>query len=328
MMWPVLRGILFQLEAERAHHLLSQTLRLLPSSVLDALSGGIVRAPHTLRGEFGSLAFLNRVGLAAGFDKDALLLRQLPHLGFGFAEVGTVTLKPQSGNPQPRLFRDLSDESLLNRMGFNNAGVEAMARRLDEARPRLPSEFRIGVNVGKNKDSDLSDAPKEYRAVVRRLRDLGDYFVINVSSPNTPGLRGLQDPESLAPLIQEVRQVLSSRTPEPPLFVKLSPEVAAHAGEWVGELEKLGLAGWVVSNTLGSDHGGWSGGRVRGPARSALTQIRSQSKRVLISSGGIDGENEAFLRIRGGAELIQIYTGWVYGGPKLPGRIARALSAF
>src|SRR5918992_5232027 len=211
------RPLLFLADAERIHHL---TLRALAWSgrhapALCALASGAVRGePADVMG----LRFRNRVGLGAGFDKDGVAIEGWAALGFGFVELGTVTPRPQPGNPRPRLVRLARDRALVNRMGFNNAGADALAGRIRIARPRLPDGFVIGVNVGRNRDGDASD----YAAAARAVADVADYLAINVSSPNTPGLRDLEDPDRLPELLADVRRAAPSR----PLLVKLSPDLS------------------------------------------------------------------------------------------------------
>jgi dihydroorotate dehydrogenase len=213
--WEIIRPLLFRLDAEFVHEASIQAIRLFNSfgGGANRLMSGRFRAtlPETSRlpQVFGK-PFLSRVGLAAGFDKNGLILEALPDLGFGFAEVGTVTPRPQSGNPRPRLFRDQERRALFNRMGFNNDGAEKVAARVAEARERVPSSFRIGVNIGKNRDTPVERAIEDYLLATRPFCDLADLIVINVSSPNTPGLRALQHSDFLRPLLNALRDETAS----------------------------------------------------------------------------------------------------------------------
>jgi dihydroorotate dehydrogenase len=219
-------------------------------------------------------------------------------------------------------------------MGFNGLGATLVAARLAELRPRLPAGFRVGINIGKNKDTPLDQAPSDYLKAVQPFRDLADYVVINVSSPNTPGLRSLQTTEALTPIVSLLKAELSKWTVEPPLLLKLAPELMGNElKEVVLELEKCGISGWVLTNTLGGDietvsgklSGGWSGGVLTEASRRSLQAVRAISRLPIISVGGIMTEEEARLRMELGANLIQIYTGWIYRGPTFPADIKKAL---
>jgi dihydroorotate dehydrogenase len=278
--------------------------------------------------------FGSPVGLAAGFDKDAEILAALPAMGFGFAEIGTVTPRPQPGNERPRLFRDPARASLFNRMGFNGLGAEIVSSNLAEVRPHLPEGFRVGVNIGKNKDTSLDRAAEDYRKAIRPFKDLADYVVINVSSPNTPGLRSLQTVESLTPIVSEVQEELAQWRRTTPVLLKLAPELRGEDLKAVIlALEARKISGWVLTNTLagtidtpsGSLAGGWSGGAVTEPARLSLQEVRSISQLPIISVGGILSAEEAQVRLDLGANLIQIYSGWIYRGPTFPRDIKKAL---
>ena len=283
------------------------------------------------------LEFQSRVGLAAGFDKNAELLGALPSFGFGFAEVGTVTPRAQPGQNRPRLFRDVAHKSLLNRMGFNNQGALEVARNLENTRPFLPASFRVGVNIGKNKDTPLEEAHRDYVFSASLFKNLADYLVINVSSPNTPHLRLLQSTHFLKPLVQSVLEECARHSPSrrtPPVLLKLSPDIHPQELESILiEAKTWGLGGWVLTNTLpgsletasGSFQGGWSGGRLTPLSQEKLKQVRSLSSLPIISVGGILNTAEAQDRIQMGADLIQIYTGWIYEGPFFPRQLSKAL---
>lgn len=340
MIWNGIKRILFSFDAETIHRITAFFIQLgikLGGAPLRIASGAPApgeSAPPSERKQVLGLDFLAPVGLAAGFDKDAEILRGLPDLGFGFAEIGTVTPRPQPGNPRPRLFRDPSRQAIFNRMGFNGLGAAVVSARLRKIRPSLPDAFRVGVNVGKNKDTSLEDAARDYADAVRAFEGLSDYVVINVSSPNTPGLRSLQALEALKPIIGAVEEVIGAWVKRPPLLLKLAPEVR---GEELGEIlsgaERMGVNGWILTNTLGGTirwngqdlAGGWSGAILAEEARNRLIEARAVSRLPIISVGGILSVDEALARIRAGADLVQIYSGWIYRGPKFPMEIRKAL---
>ncbi len=335
-LWHLIRSALFRIDAERAHAVAARAMRVVGPGMLRFLSGAPSLPAASAGAEVFGLRFANRVGLAAGFDKNAELLSAWPALGFGFVEIGTVTPRAQPGNDRPRLFRDPSRGALFNRMGFNNAGAPAAARRLAEARPHLPEGFRVGANVGKNKDTALDEAWRDYRDASRAFRDLADYLVVNVSSPNTPGLRALQTVEALRPIVQETLQEAAAWRKAPPVLLKLAPELDGDAlGEVLREAEVWGVAGWVLTNTLagrgpvaaGELAGGWSGPPVREASRASLRLARERTRLPIISVGGIDSVEEARRRRAEGASLVQLYTGFVYEGPSFPTKIAAALAA-
>jgi dihydroorotate dehydrogenase len=337
-LWKVIRRFLFQLDPERAHRL---TVRLIEvghqSHTLKIMSGASSRyySETELPQVFG-MTFRSRVGLAAGFDKDAELVTALPSLGFGFAEIGTVTPRPQPGNERPRLFRDPARASVFNRMGFNGAGAELVSRRLAAVKGSLPPHFRIGVNLGKNKDTSLEDAALDYAKAASRFRDLADYLVVNVSSPNTPGLRSLQTIEALRPIVAAVHEVISQWSRRPPLLLKIAPELQGESlAQLMTELESskdASIDGWILTNTLGGELqgqvGGWSGGLLTEKSRKSLVDARAVSRLPIISVGGILTAEEAMERRRLGAALVQIYSGWIYGGPSFPAVLSEKLAAF
>ena len=287
------------------------------------------------------LTFPNPLGLAAGFDKDGLALGVWPHLGFGFVEVGTVTPQPQPGNPKPRLFRLPQDRAALNCMGFNNQGAAALAERLR----RLPQRpIPIGVNLGKGKATPLEAAATDYLASFRLLRDLGDYFVVNVSSPNTPGLRSLQAAEHLAPILAALQ---AENQGKKPLLVKIAPDLDWPEIDAILELaQTYGLAGIIATNTtLRRDHlktrslpglgplataaGGISGAPLRERSTQIIRYIHraTQGQLPIIGVGGIFTLDDALEKLAAGASLLQVYTGWVYEGPGLVPRLLRGLAA-
>jgi dihydroorotate dehydrogenase len=280
------------------------------------------------------------LGLAAGFDKDAKGVRALFALGFGFVEVGTVTAEAQPGNPKPRLFRLPRDRALVNRMGFNNDGADAAAHRL----VRRPSGL-VGVNIGKTKRVAEADAIADFTASAERLAPFADYLVVNVSSPNTPGLRNLQAIDKLRPLLVAVREACDLASPmrRVPLLVKIAPDLADDDIDSVADLAlELGLDGIIATNTtisraglatpeaevtaLGA--GGLSGAPVKARALDVLRRLRARvgTRCVLIAVGGIETADDALARITAGATLIQSYTGFIYGGPGWPRSIHRELA--
>jgi dihydroorotate dehydrogenase len=283
------------------------------------------------------------LGLAAGFDKDAKGVRALLALGFGFVEVGTVTAEAQPGNPKPRLFRLPRDRALVNRMGFNNEGAAAAARRLVR---RASTGGTVGVNIGKTKRVAEAESLADFTASAERLAPLADYLVVNVSSPNTPGLRDLQAVSKLRPLLAAVRAACDLASPmrRVPLLVKIAPDLADEDVDAVADLAvELGLDGIIATNTtisraglatpadavaaLGA--GGLSGAPLAERSLAVLRRLRARAgaRLTLIAAGGIETADDAWARIRAGATLVQGYTGFIYGGPLWPRRLQRGLAA-
>ncbi len=341
MFWNLIKKVLFSFDAEAVHRVTAVLVRIgirLGGVPLRIAAGPLGRPEGKHPSVFG-MEFRSRVGLAAGFDKDAEMLRGLPDLGFGFVEIGTVTPRPQPGNDLPRLFRDPSREAIFNRMGFNGLGATVVSTRLRRIRESgcLPDRFRVGVNIGKNKDTANEDSARDYQLAAKAFEGLSDYMVINVSSPNTPGLRSLQTLESLKPIIDAVQGVMGNWSNRPPLLLKLAPEIAGeNLASLLSGLEPLGINGWVLTNTLGGRHvdaagiervGGWSGGPLVGIARDRLIEARAATRLPIISVGGIMSEEEATRRLELGADLIQLYSGWIYRGPRFPARVARAVGS-
>ena len=329
MIYPAVRRALFAAPPERIHTLVFAALRAATATETARRQLRRTLAPHdpVLASTVFGVRFPGPLGLAAGFDKDGLGLDTWGALGFGYAEVGTVTAQPQPGNPQPRLFRLPADRALLNRMGFNNHGAGQLALRLARHHPDVP----IGVNIGKSKVTAPERAAEDYRASARLLGPLAAYLVVNVSSPNTPGLRDLQAEESLRPILTAVLAETST-----PVLVKIAPDLSDDAVDDVADLAvELGLAGIVATNTTISRAGlrtpnveDLGPGGISGPpvARRAVEVLRRLyarvgDKLVLISVGGIETADDAWERIAAGASLLQGYTGFVYGG----GRWAREI---
>ena len=338
--------VLERLPAEAAHHAAFALLRLVMAIPgVRALATRLLgpRDP-ALRVRALGLDFPGPLGLAAGFDKDARGADALGALGFGFVEIGTVTAEPQPGNPKPRMFRLTADHALVNRMGFNNQGAEAAARRL-ERRRRRPGGLIVGVNIGKTKLVPEEAAVADYVASARRLAPLADYLVVNVSSPNTPGLRHLQAVEKLRPLLAGVRAACDRASParRVPLLVKIAPDLADDDVDAVADLAlELGLDGIIATNTtiartgLATDEaavdaigpGGLSGAPLKARSLAVLRRLRARvgGRLVLVAAGGIETAEDAAERLAAGATLVQAYTAFIYGGPLWPRRITRGLA--
>jgi dihydroorotate dehydrogenase len=332
--------LLRRLPAETVHRLSFRALRVLAAvpGALPLIRRLFGPRDPALRVRALGLEFPGPVGLAAGFDKNAEAYEALGAFGFGFVEIGTVTARAQPGNPKPRLFRLVKDRAIVNRLGFNNEGARAAAGRL-----RGPRRIIVGVNIGKTKVVPEHEAVADYVESTERLAALADYLVVNVSSPNTPGLRDLQAVEHLRPLLEAVRAAADAATPRRvPLLVKIAPDLADADVDAVADLAvDLGLDGIIATNTTISREGltsrnaeaagvgGLSGAPLRGRSLEVLRRLRERTgdRLVLISVGGIETADEAWERIQAGATLVQAYTGLIYGGPSWPRRINRRLSA-
>jgi dihydroorotate dehydrogenase len=338
--------VLTRLPAETAHRLAFALIRAV--GAVPGLSGLLRRwlGPRdpVLRIQALGLDLPGPLGLAAGFDKDAVGVDALACLGFAYVEVGTVTARPQPGNPRPRMFRLPADRALINRMGFNNAGAAAVAERLRRRRAR-GRPFPVGVNIGKTKVVPEAEAVTDYTTSARLLAAVADYLVVNVSSPNTPGLRDLQAIEHLRPLLLGVREALDQATSRRvPLLVKIAPDLADPDIDAIADLAlELGLDGIIATNTtvdrpatlrtpraeveaIGA--GGLSGAPLKARALEVLSRLyaRVGDRVVLIAAGGIEDAEDAWRRIKAGATLLQAYTGFVYGGPLWPRRLHRELA--
>lgn len=327
-LYVLIRPLLWALPPETAHQ---ATLKILAAGL-----GGRQRDadPAILRQRIWGLDFPNPVGIAAGFDKEAQVPDAILNLGFGFSEIGTVTPRPQPGNPKPRLFRLPADAALINRLGFNSGGLDSVVGRLG-ARQRRGI---VGVNVGKNRDS--TDPVADYAEGVRRTAAVADYLVVNVSSPNTPGLRNLQARTILEELLRGVLKARQESGASPPLLVKIAPDLSADECADIAAVSlETGIDGIVVSNTtiarppgLQSPHANEAGGLSGAPAFEASTRILSEIYRLtggrlpLIGVGGIGGAGDAYAKIRAGASLVQLYTGLVYSGPALLHQIKSGLA--
>jgi dihydroorotate dehydrogenase len=327
----VLRPLLFLADPEVVHHLAMDTL---------TVAGPLMHKfaptpdPRLARTVFG-LRFPNPVGLAAGFDKNGVALPAWQGLGFGFAEIGTITARGQPGNLKPRIFRVPEAQALINRLGFNNEGCDVVAARLQRLRqsvhwPAIP----VGINLGKSKVTPIEEATADYLLSFERLQHFGDYFVLNVSSPNTPGLRALQDRAALDELLGHIQR---RNTLGKPVLVKIAPDLEWAAIEEILALaEEHALAGLIATNTT-IDHssiaeerrqqGGLSGGPLRRRATAIVRFIAERSKVPVVAVGGIMDADAALEKFDAGAVLVQLYTGYIYRGPGLVGEICRALLA-
>ncbi len=339
-MYKIIRSILFRFDPEKVHYFSMNWLKVagkfpLVKRMLKACYSPAVKKPYTLFG----LQFPNRVGLGAGFDKNAAYLNELDMLGFGFVEIGTVTPLAQAGNDKPRLFRLPADKALINRMGFNNDGVEQVVQRLKRWKKRR-SSLIIGGNIGKNKVTCNENAWKDYEICFKALHPYVDYFVVNVSSPNTPGLRELQEKDALAKILTNLQQI-NRHLPDPkPILLKIAPDLTKQQVEEVVNLSmEIKLDGLVVSNTtisrdnlceqsklqseqIGS--GGLSGMPVQKRSTELIRFISEKTHRQLpiIASGGIFNGKDAIDKLYAGASLVQVWTGFVYEGPSIVKRIS------
>jgi dihydroorotate dehydrogenase len=327
-LYPLLRPIAFAVEAERAHAATLRLLRLLPP-------GPPPPPDPKLSTTVAGIAFPNPVGLAAGFDKNGCVFRQMLGFGFGFVEIGTVTPRPQAGNPRPRLFRLREDRAVVNRLGFNNAGQAAAAARLAKRKRGTagsPGAGVVGANIGANKENAAGAAAiADYETGARTMSAHADYLTVNVSSPNTPGLRALQDAGMLRELLAAT---LAARTAPVPVFLKVAPDLDRGEIEAVSAAAiEAGAAAIVIGNTslsrpdlvspFGRETGGLSGAPIKNLALQRLRDFRSASggEIPLIAVGGIENGVDAFDRILAGASLVQLYTALVYEGPGLARRI-------
>jgi dihydroorotate dehydrogenase len=338
MLYQAVRPLLFHVDPETMHEL---AVRLL--SVIEALPA-LARTPPShpaLERRLWGLRFANPVGLAAGFDKNA----KLPHVwqcfGFGFAELGTVTARPQPGNPRPRLFRLPDESALINRLGFNNDGAEAVAARLRERLAARPVAIPLGINIGKSAATALADAPDDYRQSYRLLAELADYVTVNVSSPNTAGLRDLQAAASLAAIVDAIRSApLPGGGAHPPLLVKVAPDLDDEQLRDIVDLAlQHGIDGLIATNTTirrdmlaagaagAAQAGGLSGRPLAARSTAVVRTLRAMTggRIPIIGVGGIFDADDAFAKICAGADLVQMYTGFIYGGPTAPRRVAAGL---
>ncbi|NUR85831.1 MAG: quinone-dependent dihydroorotate dehydrogenase [Nonomuraea sp.] len=323
--------VLRHLDAETVHHLTVRALAVLSALpfVKSLLFRALAPKDPALRVSAFGVHFPGPLGLAAGFDKDAACAQGVAALGFGHVEVGTITAHAQPGNPRPRLFRLVRDKAVINRMGFNNAGAAAAARRLKRTRG-VP--VVVGVNIGKTKVVPEAEAAADYVASAKRLAPLADYLVVNVSSPNTPGLRNLQAVELLRPLLKSVKEVADATPRRTPLLVKIAPDLADEDVDAVADLAlELGLDGIIATNTTirhGGETGGLSGRPLKARSLEVLRRLRARvgDRITLVSVGGVEDVDDVWERLLAGATLVQGYTAWIYQGPLWPSGIHRQLS--
>lgn len=336
----LIRPLLFRMDAEKAHHftfsLLKKALSV-PGSRLIAKQLFQVSDKHLNRRVLG-LSFPNPVGLAAGFDKDARMIDELAALGFGFVEIGTVTPKAQSGNDKPRLFRLVEDRAIINRMGFNNEGVDAAVRRLK----KVKSDIIIGGNIGKNKVTPNEEAFYDYRICFEALHPYVHYFAVNVSSPNTPGLRSLQEKEPLKKILSGLQELNLKKETAKPILLKIAPDLTDSQLDDIVEIVKeSGIAGVIATNTTISrdnlrsnqekiEHigaGGLSGHPLTRRSTDVVRYLSQKSEGAfpVIAVGGICSPQDALEKLDAGAALVQVYSGYIYEGPSLIKRINKAI---
>lgn len=317
-----LKPLLFRLEPETAHHLVSTFLGLAnvcPTAFNYWTNKHFITHPSLEQELFGR-TFLNPVGLAAGFDKNATMIPGMMALGFGFTEIGTLTPRPQPGNPKPRMFRHIAQESLQNAMGFNNEGLYSAQKRLQKY---YPFTTPIGVNIGKNKTTSEAEAIEDYKTLIKSLHHLGDYLVINISSPNTPGLRDLQNESFIKEVFSEAKAITDR-----PTLLKIAPDMFDNeAVDLTAMAVEHGADGIIATNTTidyslvpqPKSIGGLSGAVLKEKSFGIFEAIAKElyGKTTLISAGGIDSADEAYRRIKAGASAVQVYTALVYKGPEL-----------
>ncbi|MBT8254759.1 MAG: quinone-dependent dihydroorotate dehydrogenase [Flavobacteriaceae bacterium] len=331
----VLRPILFCFDPEKVHHLTFSMVRFLLG--IPGLNS-LIKSYYSIKDErlqrriFG-LKFSNPVGLAAGFDKDAKLFKELNAFGFGFIEIGTVTPKPQAGNPKKRLFRLKQDSAIINRMGFNNEGVEAAVKRL-----KTNKNVLIGGNIGKNKTTPNENAVEDYLICFNALHPYVDYFVVNVSSPNTPNLRALQDKEPLTNLLNTLKKENSKFESPKPILLKIAPDLSDDQLLDIIEIvTETGIAGVIATNTTISrdglvsgnkeETGGLSGKPLKNRSTYVIKFLAEKSNKAfpIIGVGGIHSAEDALEKLHAGADLVQLYTGFIYEGPTLIKRINKKI---
>lgn len=340
-MYSILKWCLFKLSAEKAHHLTTSIFNTLVSTpIIGSITKNIFSLEHkSLERTLWGLTFKNPVGLAAGFDKDGKYIKSMSALGFGFIEVGTITPRPQVGNPKPRLFRLIDDQAIINRMGFNNEGVDVLVSRLKALKR---SDVIIGGNIGKNKDTLNEDAYKDYLICFEKLYAYVDYFVVNLSSPNTPGLRSLQEKGPLRKILQTLLDHRATQDVSRPILLKIAPDLTEGQLDDVIEIvQELKIEGIIGTNTtierkpliadanvvsaIGA--GGLSGAPLAKRATEVVGMINKKSNGSIpiIGVGGINSGDAALDKIKAGASLVQVYSGFIYEGPFLIKRIKKSL---
>jgi dihydroorotate dehydrogenase len=360
-MYKIIRSILFLFPAEAVHYFSMNLLKAVCSTKIGRKFIQRLFTPKkNTQYSISNIQFSNRVGLGAGFDKNAKYLRELEALGFGFVEIGTVTPLPQAGNDKPRLFRLPKDKALINRMGFNNDGVKLVAERLHDWRNRQKSDVNrqssvsrftthdsqmiIGGNIGKNKITPNEDAWKDYEICFKELHPFVDYFVVNVSSPNTPGLRELQEKDSLRKILMHLQMINNGKATAKPIFLKIAPDLSKEQLDDVADLAmEIKLDGLVATNTTVSRDGLSEKSKIKSesigagglsglPVKQRSTEIvkyiceKSKGEIPVIASGGIFTGNDAKEKIEAGASLVQVWTGFIYEGPGIVKAICKYLS--
>lgn len=338
-MYQLIKPLLFQFDPENIHHFVTAGLRTANRiwGVKAILKNTYQFEDKRLEREVFGLKFKNPLGLAAGFDKNAGMVEELAELGFGFIEIGTVTPLPQPGNEKPRMFRLPADEALINRMGFNNQGVDVVADRLSRINR---NGLIIGGNIGKNKNTPNEDAVRDYVKCFDRLFDVVDYFVVNVSSPNTPGLRELQEKEPLKNILNTLQQRNRKNDISRPILLKIAPDLSnSQLDDIIEIVTETKIAGVIATNTtisredlsspddLSKESGGLSGKPLARRSTEVIRYLNEHSNRsfVIIGVGGIHSPEDALEKIQAGATLLQIYTGFIYEGPGLIKRILKGL---
>jgi dihydroorotate dehydrogenase len=339
-MYRAIRQLLFGIEPERVHYMVMGWLhRAYKISLLRPMLKNLYTVKHpSLATNFCGIRFPNPVGLAAGFDKDARFTDALACLGFGFIEIGTVTPRPQPGNPKPRLFRLPADKALINRMGFNNGGSSAAAEQLRHRKEKII----IGGNIGKNKDTPNENALSDYEACLKDLYEVANYFVVNVSSPNTPGLRALQDKEPLMRILLRLQELNIQWGKPKPLLLKIAPDLSNEQLDDIVEIvQKTGISGIVATNTTIDRNGlrtpqkeveeigagGLSGAPVKKRATEVISYLhrKGEGRIPIMAVGGIFTAADALEKLEAGATLVQVYTGFIYEGPAIAANICKGL---
>lgn len=336
----ILKPLLFQFNPEKAHYLAFDALKIVAGNALGRfISHSIFNYQHPkLQKQLFGLTFPNPVGLAAGLDKDAKMFNELSALGFGFIEIGTLTPKAQSGNDKPRLFRLPNDEALINRMGFNNEGVDAAAIRLKNRKTKTI----IGGNIGKNKLTANEDAISDYEYCFNALFDVVDYFVVNVSSPNTPNLRALQDKEPLTALLNHLQKINNAKVKRKPLLLKIAPDLTNEQLDDIIDIVAITkIDGIIATNTTIAREplsytkqeieaigmGGLSGKPLTKRSTEVIRYLKTKSNNAfpIVGVGGIHSPEDAIEKLEAGADLLQLYTGFIYEGPSLIKEINKAI---
>lgn len=333
MLYNLARSALFCLDAEHAHELTLATFRNFPKLATAPFANRTAKAPVELMG----LKFPNRVGLAAGLDKNGECIEAWARLGFGFIEVGTVTPRPQPGNPKPRMFRLPQHQAIINRLGFNNKGVDYLLNRIEQT----DYDGILGINIGKNFDTSIEDAASDYLICLRKVHAAASYITVNISSPNTKNLRDLQDEERLNDLLRQIQaereKLAQEQGVRKPLLVKIAPDVSGAQIEHIARAARqFAIDGLIATNTtvtrpqlegeiLAQQQGGLSGAPLRELADATLQRLRAEvgPDFTLVGVGGITSVADAQAKRRAGADLVQIYTGFIYQGPALVGACAK-----